>query len=311
MFIIKNKNLFLGFTVLLVIVSCVVVGVYGLKESIEFAGGSVMEVAYKAPVTAASSTPAVASTRPPLDVIKQDINKLSFGSVIVQPIDQEGLLVKTRSLTEQERLGLLSALSKGGTVNVEQQQFNSIGPVIGAELRTKSIYAIILVILLIMLYISFAFRKVSHPVASWKYGIVAIITLVHDVIVPTGFYALYSHFTGAELDVLFVTAILAVLGFSIHDTIVVFDRIRENLKYRGAKESFGEVVGKSLSQTFTRSINTSLTVVLTLLVLYFVGGETTRNFSLLLIVGITAGTYSSIFFASPLLVEMERWQAKK
>ncbi len=305
MFITRNKNFFLGFTVVLVLLSFVSVWKFGLKQGIDFAGGSLMEVSYKT----SSTTPA--TTRPDVATITAEIEPLGFGGILVQPVGADGFLVKTRSLTEPERQALLAKLSLGGKAMVEQKQFTSIGPVVGSELRNKSLYAIVIVILLIMAYITFAFRKVSHPVASWKYGIIAIITLVHDVIIPTGLYALYSYYTGAEVDVLFVTAILAILGFSIHDTIVVFDRVRENLRHAGNKEPFKEIVGKSLSQTFTRSINTSLTVIITLLVLYFVGGESTRHFALLLVVGIVAGTYSSVFFASPLLVEFERLQKKR
>jgi len=159
------------------------------------------------------------------------------------------------------------------------------------------------------LFITFAFRKVSEPVSSWKYGLVAVLALVHDVLIPTGVFAILGHFKGVEIDTLFVTAILVVLGFSVHDTIVVFDRVRENLrraKESNARKDFETVVGESISQTFTRSINTSLTTLLALIVLYFVGGEATRLFSLALIIGVVVGTYSSIFIGSPLLVTLER-----
>jgi preprotein translocase subunit SecF len=162
-------------------------------------------------------------------------------------------------------------------------------------------------------FITFAFRKVSQPVASWKYGLITIFALFHDVLVPTGVFVALGHFYGFEVDTLFVTAILVILGFSVHDTIVVFDRVRENLKHANlskGKTTFEEVVGASISQTFVRSINTSLTTLLALVVLYFVGPEVTKHFSLALLVGITAGTYSSIFLGSPLLVTVEKWQNK-
>lgn len=169
-------------------------------------------------------------------------------------------------------------------------------------------------LLCILLFIAFAFRKVSKPVSSWVYGLVAIVTLIHDVIVPVGFFAALGHFTGAQVDTLFVTAILTVLGFSIHDTIVVFDRTRENLRLNqehSRKEPFEETAGRSLNQTLVRSINTSLTVVITLLVLYVFGPESTADFALTLLVGIVAGTFSSIALATPLLVVIEKWRAKK
>ncbi|MCR4306599.1 MAG: protein translocase subunit SecF, partial [Candidatus Yonathbacteria bacterium] len=196
----------------------------------------------------------------------------------------------------------------------EEERFNSIGPVIGSELKRKAVIAIIIVMVAIILFITFAFRRVSEPVSSWKYGLVAIVALAHDVIIPTGVFAVLGNFfIDFQVNVLFVTALLAILGFSIHDTIVVFDRIRENLrrnKEYHIDKGFAETVGEGLSQTFTRSINTSMTVVFVMLVLYFLGGEPTRQFALALSVGVIAGTYSSVFIASPLLVVIEKWQRR-
>ena len=175
----------------------------------------------------------------------------------------------------------------------------------------KAWIAIVLVILGIVLFLAFAFRHVSQPLSSWVYGLVAVIALLHDVMIPAGFYVAMGYFhLDFQIDVLFVTAILTILGFSVHDTIVVFDRTRENLKLRTWKD-FDVTVGHSVEQTFVRSVNTSFTVLLVILALYFVGGETTKNFALTLAVGIIAGTYSSIFLASPLLVAIEDWQRKK
>ena len=168
-----------------------------------------------------------------------------------------------------------------------------------------------LVLAAIILYIAFAFRRVSRPVSSWFYGFFAIVALFHDIFIPLGVFSLLGHFKGVEIDTLFVTAILTVLGFSVHDTIVVFDRIRENLNLSRAKESFEEIVGKSLTQTITRSINTSLTVLIVLVAVFFLGAESTKYFSLALIIGIIAGTYSSIFIASPLLVTWNNFREKR
>jgi len=194
----------------------------------------------------------------------------------------------------------MELLSFGGAENLIQKRFNTIGPAIGEELKQKAYIAMGIVVLAIILFIAFAFRKVSEPVSSWKYGFVAILALMHDIIIPTGVFALLGLFTGAEVDILFVTALLAILGFSVNDTIVVFDRIRENLmlnKERNKNENFAETVGHSLEQTFARSINTSLTTLLVLLTLLFVGGESTKYFALTLVIGVIAGTYSSIFLA--------------
>jgi preprotein translocase subunit SecF len=163
---------------------------------------------------------------------------------------------------------------------------------------------------MIVVYIAYAFRKVSKPVASWRYGITAIAALVHDVVIPTGFFAVLGHFLGIEIGLLFVTAILTILGFSIHDTIVVFDRIRENLR-KGGSSDFENTVEVSINQTIGRSITTSLVVMLTLMAIFLFGGETTRYFSLTLLIGVFFGTYSSIFIASPLLVTWEKFRQRR
>lgn len=165
----------------------------------------------------------------------------------------------------------------------------------------KAIIALVMVVLAILAFIAFAFREVSLPVQSWKYGVIAMVTLLHDIIVPTGIYAILSYKYGAEIDTLFIIALLTIIGISISDKIVVFDRIRENLKASNAKRSFDEIVGVSLKQTFTRSVNTSVTVILALLALFLFGPVMTKWFTLTLIIGMFVGTYSSIFVASPLL----------
>jgi preprotein translocase subunit SecF len=189
-----------------------------------------------------------------------------------------------------------------------------VGPTIGAELRNKALAALGAVLLCILLFIAFAFRKVSEPVSSWMYGLIALATLFFDVLVPLGFFAVLGYVAGAQIDTLFVTAILTILGYSVHDTIVVFDRTRENLRLnqeRNRKEDFESVAGRSVGQTFVRSMNTSVTTLLSLVALYLIGPESTRFFALTLLVGIVAGTYSSIAFATPLLVAVERWRGKK
>lgn len=203
------------------------------------------------------------------------------------------------------------ATSATATASVVQERFSAIGPTVGSELATNAVWGIIAVIAAIILFVTFAFRKVSEPISSWVYGSTAIVALIHDVLLPTGVFAVLGAVTGAQVDLLFVMALLAILGFSVNDTIVVFDRIRENLRegYEGSEEdTFQDTVGLSLEQTYARSINTSLTTLVVLAALYFLGGESTRLFSLTLLIGVIAGTYSSIFFASPLLVQFREWQ---
>ena len=297
MFIIRNRKIFIAISTILVIASVVMISVFGLKFGIDFKGGAQTEIGYT-------------GARPAADVLDASIAKLSLGEVVVQPIGDSDYVIKTRDLSAIEHQSLLSAVSVDGRFVSAEKSYTSIGPSIGNELKHKAIWAIILVMGAIVLFIAYAFRKVSRPISSWKYGLMAIITLVHDIAIPTGAFALISHYNGVEIDTLFIVALLTVLGLSVSDTIVVFDRIRENLKGH-AGDNFAETVGKSLSQTFTRSINTSLTVILVLLSLYFFGPASTKTFSLVLTVGLFFGTYSSIFLASPLLVVVERYQASR
>jgi len=296
--IIKHKNIFLGFSVLLVIASIASIFIYGLRPSIDFAGGVLVEISYP-------------ETRPPITTLEEGLNSLDLGVYSLRPSGENGITLRARALSETERTRVLGVLLEGETVVVER--FNNIGPAIGAELKGKATVALSLVVFMIILFITFAFRKVSKPVASWKYGLVAIVALIHDLIIPTGVFAILGYYLGYEIDALFVTALLAIFGYSVADTIVVFDRIRENLKLKDeyrTNESFEETVGKSLSQTVSRSFNTSFTTALALGALYVLGPSSTNHFALTLLVGIVAGTYSSIFLAAPLLVVLEKWQKK-
>jgi preprotein translocase subunit SecF len=297
MFIIKNKFVFLTISGIIVLGSILCVAIFGLKFGIDFKGGTLLEVSYT-------------TLRPDSSTIATTLASHSLPDAIVQQEGDLGLSIKSKPLADADRVSLVNDLSIDGKYPLTQKSFTSIGPSVGKELTQKAVTSIIVVVIAIVLYIAFAFRGVSKPVASWKYGLIAIATLVHDIAIPAGVFALLGHFRGAEVDTLFVVALLTVLGISVSDTIVVFDRIRENLKNRVAP-TFAETVGKSLSQTFVRSINTSLTVILVLIALYIFGPSTTTNFALVLIVGMFFGTYSSIFVASPLLVIVEGWQQKK
>ena len=291
----KNLKYFFILPAALSVVAVLAIALWGLKPGIELAGGSLLEVRYPA-------------GRPQAEMVHAAASDLGLGEVRVQETGEFGYLLRARDLTTAEKQSLDKALGMLGTA--EEVQFVSVGPSLGAELMRKGWIAVGLVALLIIAFIAFAFRKVSDPVASWKYGVVAIITLLHDILVPVGLFAFLGYLIGAEVDALFIVALLTILGISINDTIVIFDRIRENLRLNSEhhkKEEFEGVVGRSISQTLARSINTSVTVVIVLLALYFVGPDSTRNFALTLIVGMVAGTYSSIFLASPLLVVWEKW----
>ncbi|MFA6257913.1 MAG: protein translocase subunit SecF [Candidatus Paceibacterota bacterium] len=299
MFIIKHKKIFIILSSILVILSFISLFIFGLKIGIDFKGGAIIEVAYKI-------------ERPAQPVLEKTLSTLDFGSVLLQPTGDLGYIIKTRSLNDSEHVLLLKTLSGDNKDALTEMSFNSVGPSVGQELTRKAILAIILISLAIICFIAFAFRKVSKPISSWKYGIIAIITLLHDVFIPVGLFVVLSHYFGAEVDTLFVVAILTILGLSVSDTIVIFDRIRENLRNQNsiAKVNFSEVVGVSLEQSYIRSISTSSTVILVLLALFFFGPVSTKYFALMLTAGMFFGTYSSIFLASPLLVFVEEWQKK-
>lgn len=297
MFIVKNKKIFIIISTILVLLAVVSLFVFPLKVGIDFKGGALTEVLYK-------------DVRPLQTDLDTAFKAVNFGSVLIQPTGDLGYIIKTADLDEIGHNLLLKTLSLDGKNVLEEKSFNSIGPSVGRELTRKAIMAIVFVSLGIILFIAFAFRKVSRPVSSWKYGLMAVISLLHDVIIPIGIFSVLSHFYGAEVDTLFVVAALTILGLSVSDTIVIFDRIRENLRGRG-DTSFGDVVGKSLDQSYLRSIFTSLTVIMVLLSLFFFGPESTKYFALMLTAGMFFGTYSSIFLASPLLVLVEELQSKK
>lgn len=276
------------------------IALFGLPLSIEFTGGSLVEVAYE-------------GARPELSIVKEQVTAAGFADTVVRASGENGILLKTHTLSPEEHTRLLIALDQGAGTTRELR-FNSIGPSLGAELMTKAGWALMLVIFAIVLYIAWAFRKVSRPISSWVYGATVILILTQVVLVTTGLYALWAYFTTAQVDSLFVVAILAILGYSVNDTIVIFDRVRENLRRndeQNVAEPFTDTVDRSVRETFTRSINTSVTTSLALVALLIVGSPATFNFALALLAGVVVGTYSSIFFAAPLLVPLAKAFASK
>ncbi len=281
-----------------VICLAMVIG-WGLKPGIDFTGGSLMELTFS-------------KNRPDVAPMQKIFEDLGEKDTIIQKSGDNKMLVRTGFLQEDQHQKALKAVKtafeKDGAT-VREDSFETIGAVVSQQLRQRSIWAISLVCLSIILYLAYAFRKVSKPIASWKYGLLAVVALVHDVILVLGVFAALGHFFGVEVDIAFVVAILTVLGYSVNDTIVVYDRIRENLQ-RHSSPDFGEVVNNGLNDTLARSINTTLTVLLPLFALYFIGGPTIHNFALALLIGMASGAYSSIFIASPLLVVAERLQRR-
>jgi preprotein translocase subunit SecF len=294
--IVKNKNIFFGISLLVIIPGVISLLLWGLKPSIDFAGGTQLTLLFPKTITATTAS----TIRTVFSDQKQQL-------VTLQYTDKQAV-IRTTVIDQKKNDQLITALQQSiGTF--KEEQFETIGPVIGSETTTNAIYAVILASILIVLYIAWSFREVPKPESSWRFGICAVIALLHDALVVLGIFSLLGHFFGVEIDSLFVTAILTVIGFSVHDTIVVFDRIRENL--RRTRMPFATIVNESMLQTMTRSLNTSLTVLLVLSTLLLFGGESTRWFIAALLIGILSGTYSSIFNASLLLVVWHDWDEKR
>ncbi len=293
--IVKYRKIFFTFSILMLVVALFSIFTYGLNLGTDFTGGTLVEVQYT-------------GNRPAVEEIKAKIDTLNLGSVSLQTVGDKGLTIKTKDITTEEKQALYKALSLDEKSPFTQERYSQIGPALGKELSNKGLIAIALVVILIIIYVAFAFRQVSsHYMKSWKYGVAAIVALVHDITISAGAMALLGHFYGAEADALFLTALLTILGLSVNDTIVVFDRIRENL-HRHSANDFATVAGISINETYIRSINTTLTIIITLVAMFFFGPESTKFFSAILLVGMTVGTYSSIFVASNLLVTWEAWQ---
>lgn len=286
--IIGKRNWYFLFSFLIIIPGIVALFMWGLRLSIDFTGGSRMTLLF--PKTVNEQT---------VDKVKQTFTKEDIEVVTVQSA-QNRMIVRTKPLNEKQNAEVLATLNKSVGL-VKQEEFETIGPVIGQEITTNAIKAIVVASLLIILYIAWSFRGVRKPASSWRFGVCAIAALVHDVLLLIGLFAILGHFFHVEVDSLFVTAVLTVIGFSVHDTIVVFDRIRENLR-RTVDAPFGQVVNDSILQTLVRSLNTSFTTLLVLFTLLLFGGESIRWFILALFIGILSGTYSSIFNAAQLLV---------
>lgn len=280
---------------ILLVLGVASLAIFGLKFGIDFKGGTVTEVEFQQAVDQ--------------DKIRSVLDADGIRNYQLQLTGEKGIIIRTEAL-EKEQHDKITEDIRTQIGEFKEKRFDSFGPVVGQELRKKAIYQLVLVSLGIVLYIAYAFRKVSRPITPWQFGIAAVVSLVHDLLIVLGIFSLLGHFYNIEVDSLFVTALLTVLGFSVHDTIIVFDRIRENLKvYAGQSIEF--IVNHSISQTLVRSLNTSLTVLFVLLAMLLFGGETVRFFVLALLIGIAAGTYSSIFVAAPLLVLIQNWRSRK
>ncbi len=290
--IVKNSKVWAAFSGTLLTIAIVSIAAFGLNLGIDFTGGTLMEVQIEQEITSEELEANIMTVEEEL--------KADFGSPTIVSTDQGSFVIRLKHLSEADHDGLLAKFGEYG--EVEEIRFTTVGPTIGSALKKKAITALAITLVMIVFYIAFAFRKIPKEVSPWRFGFSAIAALVHDILIVVGVFVLLGHFMDVELDALFVTALLTIMGFSVHDTIVVFDRVRENLRYRKSGETLADTANKALNQTMARSINTSISTLITIIALLIFGAESIKMFVLALAIGIVAGTYSSIFVASPLLV---------
>ncbi len=293
---IRHRKIFYIISVILVSLAIISVFVFGLKLGIDFTGGSLLSLNYKNQIPSSLE-------------IRESLKELELGEIVVQPVGEKGILLRMKDVSEENHQKILEKLKKLGEIEQGSESFQSIGPVIGQELTQKTKIVVFLALLAILIYIAFSFRRISRPVKSYVYGLTSLIALFHDVLIPIGIFAVLGKFYGVEITIPIITAFLTIFGYSINDSVVVFDRVRENLlKLR--KSNFELLVEKSLNQTLTRSLSTSLTTLFVLFSIFFFGGQTLKYFSLTLILGIILGTYSSLFLATPLLVSFYKFRER-
>ncbi len=290
--IMKYRKIWFGISLAIIVPGIISMLLWGLRLGIDFTGGSMMEIKGSQDIAKVTS------------IVKGDGVEVSS----VQKTGANSLIVRTKEMSETKHRDVKKKLSDA--LKVQETQYETVGPTVSKDLTMKAFELIVFASVLIVLFLAYSFRKVPKPVSSWQFGVCAIIALLHDVLVMLGVFSILGHFLDIEIDSMFVVAALTVIGFSVHDTIVVFDRIRENLIKRGSDE-FENLANDSVLETFSRSLNTSFLTFLVLLTLFLLGGESTRIFVLALLVGIATGTYSSIFNASPMLVVWQNWKTKR
>lgn len=293
--IIQHRKIFLGISISLMFISLVSLSLWGLKWSMDFTGGTLIEIEFN-------------QERPASQTLQESLKNLELGQISIQQAGSSGVIIRMKNIDETTHQNILDKLGRG---NLVEKRFEASEPLIGAELKKKSLWAVIFSLMALIIFIAYSFRRVSKPISSWEYGLAAIIALFHDILITCGLFSLLGHFKGVEVGLPFVAALLTILGYSVEDTIVVFDRLRDNLlKINWHEIGFEETVNLSINQSIVRCLNTSLTTMLTLLAIFFLGGANIKYFSLALISGVFFGTYSSIFIASPLVVIWYRKRKK-
>jgi len=288
--IIGYRKIWYTISAILIIPGIIALFMWGLKPGLDFRGGTLIELKF--------------TQNTSVEQVKNALTESNLQNLTVQSTSDGAIIIKTAPINQEQHTKITEQMAKVG--ENQEIRFETVGPTVSNDLKKKAVIAIILSSLAIIFYVAFAFRQVPRPANSWRFGICAVIALVHDLTFVAGLWAILGHFFGYEIDSLFITALLTIMGFSVHDTIVVFDRIRENLR-KHPSLGFEENANNSIIQTINRSLNTSLTVLIVLAALYFLGGDSLKHFVLMLLIGIAIGTYSSIFNAAPLLVSWQGW----
>jgi len=284
----RFRKIYFLFSAILIIGSLVCLFLFNLKPGIDFSGGSILEVEY-------------ATTRPSNQTIRDLLRDFNLGEYSVQPTGDKGIILRMKDISEEIHQEIIQKLSENQTLS--QLRFETIGPVIGQELKDKTKVVIVISLFSILVYIAFAFRRISFPAKSWQYGTASLVILSHDVLIPLGIFAFLGKYSEVQITIPIIAALLTIVGYAINNVVVVYDRVRENLsKIRLRAEEFEAVINLSINQTVTRQINTTLTTLFPLIAIFFFGGETLKYFALALILGLLAGLYSSIFLATPLIV---------
>lgn len=289
--IIRNRKIWYIISISSALVAIAALIIFGLRIGIDYTGGTLLDI------KSSNSTLSV--------VVENKLREQGITSFQVKPSGDNIVTVRTKNLSNDEKNKLVGAV-RDELPDASEVSFDTIGPTVGKSLTNKSILAIAIASLAIILFISYSFRRIPKPLSSWKFGILAVLALAHDLLIVIGFVAIMSHFfVWMEVDALFITALLTIMGFSVHDTIVIYDRLRENF-IRNRHKSIEAVAEESVNQTMARSINTSLVTIIVLLALLLLGGTPIRHFVLILMFGIFIGTYSSIFVAAPLVVSWHK-----
>ncbi|HOW12974.1 MAG TPA: protein translocase subunit SecF [Candidatus Pacearchaeota archaeon] len=266
----------------------------GLKPGIDFTGGTILEIEYK-------------NDRPSNQEIEEKLKKINLGSISIQPTGEKGVIIKMKEISSDVHNEILLTLGKNEGL-IEEKRFEFIGPVIGKELTQKTFIVVILSLIAMMIYISLAFRKMKRPIKSWQYSLSSVFCLAHDTLIVLAVFSILGKLYGVEISIPIITALITLVGYSINNTVVVFDRIRENISFGG---NFDEIIDRSLNETFLRQFGTFFTTLLAVLAIFFFGGTTLKYFSLTLVIGLIVGSFSSFFVAAPLLLEWLRLKERK